>query len=171
MAEAPRPDGDMDPIYAALLIACREEGYDSSHERRKELVVILEHAQAGGDFPPNIMTRVTDKTKKSEAEALRVLKPQVHRVLEAMRAAVKQEDERLAELKRLEEEAARAEEEAERQRILQAKRDKEAEHQRVQERLRICGACPMGYSWHPCGGGWRCAGGSHYMSDADLPRL
>jgi hypothetical protein len=30
------------------------------------------------------------------------------------------------------------------------------------------GLCPMGYSWHRQGHGWRCAGGSHYVSDKSM---
>ncbi|KAJ1392887.1 hypothetical protein B484DRAFT_408366, partial [Ochromonadaceae sp. CCMP2298] len=33
------------------------------------------------------------------------------------------------------------------------------------------GLCPAGYPWHREGSGWRCADGSHYCSDADLPAL
>lgn len=27
--------------------------------------------------------------------------------------------------------------------------------------------CPMGFAWHNCGSGWRCAGGSHDVSDSE----
>jgi len=116
-------------------------------------VAILEAVQAGASFPANIMCRVVEATGLTEAKALEMLKPQVHQVLEAMLGAVRQEEERREELRRLEAEAAHA---------------KEEEHRRLQERLRRCRACPMGYSWYRCGGGWRCTGGSHYKSDLEL---
>eukprot|EP00923_Selenidium_pygospionis_P041082 GHVN01071129.1.p1 GENE.GHVN01071129.1~~GHVN01071129.1.p1 ORF type:complete len:638 (+),score=127.86 GHVN01071129.1:193-1914(+) len=38
----------------------------------------------------------------------------------------------------------------------------------VQRRLQEISPCPMGYSWFHCGGGWRCEGGSHFVSDEEL---
>lgn len=40
----------------------------------------------------------------------------------------------------------------------------------VQEKLRRLAKCPMGFVWLQSGGGWRCAGGSHFVSDAELER-
>ena len=40
--QAAPPEPNIDPVYAALLRACVNEGYDTSHERRQELVTILE---------------------------------------------------------------------------------------------------------------------------------
>jgi SpoVK/Ycf46/Vps4 family AAA+-type ATPase len=157
--DAQRDDGEGgDQVYAALLIACRDEGYDKDHVARKKLVTILAAVhEDGADFPANIMDRVVEKTKLSQVKAHALLKPQVVKVLTAMREAVQKEEERLEELRRLTEE-----------RRLEELREKEEEHRRIQQRLRACGPCPMGYSWYRCGGGWRCTGGSHYMSDGEL---
>ncbi|KAM6493118.1 hypothetical protein JOM56_011252 [Amanita muscaria] len=38
----------------------------------------------------------------------------------------------------------------------------------VQRKLRSMGVCPVGYQWLPHGGGYRCAGGSHFVSNAQL---
>ncbi|KAJ3408103.1 hypothetical protein HDV05_005146 [Chytridiales sp. JEL 0842] len=38
----------------------------------------------------------------------------------------------------------------------------------IQENIRKIMPCPMGFAWSKVGGGWRCAGGSHYVSDAQL---
>ena len=113
--------------------------------------------QAGAEFPANIMSRVVEATGQTEANALQMLKPQVHRVLGAMREAVQQEEARREEERRLQEE----------QRLEELRR-KQEEHRRVQAALQCCGACPMGYSWYRIPGGWRCTGGSHYRSDASL---
>jgi MoxR-like ATPase len=152
---APSDGGDgMDPVYVALLRACVAEGYDETHEQRQGLIAILTPIhEVGANFPASIMDRVVEDTKLAPARVHAMLKPQVHRVLEAMCGAVQAEEDRREELQRLEAEAARK---------------KEEEHQRLQEKLRACGACPMGYSWYRCGAGWRCTGGSHYKSDADL---
>ncbi|GAX74368.1 hypothetical protein CEUSTIGMA_g1817.t1 [Chlamydomonas eustigma] len=49
-------------------------------------------------------------------------------------------------------------------------REKEAEEAeiKIQQKIKQMGVCPMGYSWLKQGHGWRCAGGSHYLSDAQL---
>jgi SpoVK/Ycf46/Vps4 family AAA+-type ATPase len=146
----------MDPIFVALLQACRAAGYDNSHERRQDLVAILDAVEEGEDFPQDIMTIVVQQTQRSELEVTRLLRPQVHIVLEGMRNAVRAEEERREELLRLEEEK---------------RKEKELEMQRTQEKLRMAGVCCMGYSWHRQGAGWRCAGGSHYMSDLHLDQL
>ncbi|KAJ3067513.1 M-phase phosphoprotein 8 [Podochytrium sp. JEL0797] len=40
----------------------------------------------------------------------------------------------------------------------------------VQEKIRKLCPCPMGYQWSQVGGGWRCGGGSHFVSDAQLQK-
>ncbi|TYZ68458.1 hypothetical protein PybrP1_004317 [[Pythium] brassicae (nom. inval.)] len=40
----------------------------------------------------------------------------------------------------------------------------------AQKKLQRIGKCPMGFAWLQVGGGWRCAGGSHFVSDAELQR-
>ena len=79
------------------------------------------------------------------------------------------------------------EEEKRQQMLLELKRKQEEERKRreaEEERLReeqrkildiqnairkIC-PCPAGYSWYKQGGGWRCKGGSHFVSDEELQR-
>eukprot|EP00804_Cyclotella_cryptica_P004768 CCRYP_004868-RA/>CCRYP_004868-RA protein AED:0.43 eAED:-0.24 QI:0/0/0/1/1/1/3/0/900 len=57
---------------------------------------------------------------------------------------------------------------------LQRQRELVAEMHRkkeiIKQKLRAIGNCPAGFVWHKVGGGWRCAGGSHYVSDSDLNR-
>ena len=76
--------------------------------------------------------------------------------LEADEQLAKEEDERLAKL------AQQAHDEAVR---------KAAELERRQrQKLRQMTPCPVGFMWYKCGGGWRCGGGSHFVSDAALER-
>ncbi|TQV95522.1 AAA family ATPase [Cordyceps javanica] len=44
-------------------------------------------------------------------------------------------------------------------------RNKEAE---IRKKLQMQGRCPAGYEWIRQTGGWRCAGGSHFVSDGQL---
>ncbi|KAI8916611.1 hypothetical protein DFJ77DRAFT_460541 [Powellomyces hirtus] len=40
--------------------------------------------------------------------------------------------------------------------------------QKIQQKIRQICPCPAGFTWYKCGGGWRCGGGSHYVSDHQL---
>jgi hypothetical protein len=59
-------------------------------------------------------------------------------------------------------------EELQRQRELAAEEARKKEL--IKEKLRAIGKCPAGFVWHQVGGGWRCGGGSHYVSDSELKR-
>ncbi|KAJ1436476.1 hypothetical protein B484DRAFT_445640 [Ochromonadaceae sp. CCMP2298] len=149
-------NGADDALFAQLLEACRQAGYDADHGKRRQLIAIIEGVQGGGAFPADILQPVLQATGLSEVRAMRMLKPQLHVVLAGMREAVAAEEERLQEMARLQE-AERA--------VAQAT------HEARVQRLRVMGVCVMGFSWHRSGSGWRCAGGSHFCSDADLPVL
>lgn len=73
-------------------------------------------------------------------------------LLEAQQTA--REEDRLRIVKRLLEEEER--------------RRKEAE---ARKKLEACGMCPAGYHWIKQPGGYRCAGGSHFMSEAALGQV
>ena len=165
---------DLNPVFAALLEACREAGYDDSHIKRKELVDILEAVyNEGKDLPDNILDIVFKKTEKfgikSTLELMKLLKPQIPIVLDGMSTAVRAEEERLLEVQRMEEEAAKAAVQAEKQRILNEIAQKQAHREQIQYKLKSRGLCCMGFSWHPDDNGrWRCAGGSHICYESDL---
>ncbi|TRM64558.1 P-loop containing nucleoside triphosphate hydrolase protein [Schizophyllum amplum] len=92
------------------------------------------------------------------------------RVQEAKAAADAQEQQRLEQMRRKLQQA-KAEEQKRRQ-ALEAHKRKEQEEQRkreqAQKKLRQMGVCVQGYQWHKIPGGYRCAGGSHFVSDAQL---
>ncbi|ORY39360.1 hypothetical protein BCR33DRAFT_788369 [Rhizoclosmatium globosum] len=70
------------------------------------------------------------------------------------------------------EEIKRLADERERERLRQEMetkiRAKMKEEQAVQEKIRRLCPCPVGFSWFKAGNGWRCGGGSHFVSDAKL---
>lgn len=94
-------------------------------------------------------------------------------VWEQLQQDKRAEREREDECQRLLEERKRASE-AERDKIVkrlveEERRRKEEEAMRL--KLEQMGVCPVGYSWIKQASGYRCAGGSHYMSDADVQGL
>ncbi|CAI5738661.1 unnamed protein product [Peronospora destructor] len=40
----------------------------------------------------------------------------------------------------------------------------------IQEKIRQICPCPAGFNWYKSGSRWRCGGGSHFVSDAQLNR-
>jgi hypothetical protein len=101
---------------------------------------------------------------------------------ERLQKEKQQEEERIAELKRAEQAAA---EEAERARLEQERIAAELERRRreaelealererqkereAQKKLRTLGVCVAGFKWIKQAGGYRCAGGSHWVTDRQL---
>jgi hypothetical protein len=75
-----------------------------------------------------------------------------------------QDDEELRRLKR----AQRNAKDADRERIVREILAKEEERKKIEakkKKLMSLGVCPAGYQWIKQSGGYRCAGGSHWMSD------
>lgn len=54
------------------------------------------------------------------------------------------------------------------QRLREEDRARRKEVNKVQEKLRRIGNCEMGYPWIKQSGGWRCGGGTHFVSDGEF---
>ena len=96
---------------------------------------------------------------KQEVAADRALQEKIQRELEAARKRQAEEkaalEQAMAELKRKQQEEA--------QRLRR-------EHD-IRRKLERSGCCPMGYRWVKQLGGWRCEGGSHFVSDQQLGHI
>ena len=98
-----------------------------------------------------------EEERLAELARLELAKRQYEEAQRKIKEAVNAENERLVELARLEL--------AERQRKV---REDEEAHKQIKEKF--LQRCPAGFTWHRNGNGWRCAGGSHFVSDEELKR-
>lgn len=87
------------------------------------------------------------------------------------------DDTEMNELKRQREEArlqeqmariAREQVLAELERVRMEQQKRREQDARAQQKLRQMGVCPVGFRWIKQGGGYRCAGGSHWVGDGEL---
>lgn len=73
------------------------------------------------------------------------------------------------EKRRREQERVQAELERRRnEEILQEIERQRQREERIKKRVKELGCCPVGYRWIKSSGGYRCAGGSHWLDDAQL---
>jgi hypothetical protein len=151
---------------------------DASSEKTETALaaeeVVCNEAGGDGDGDSRAVGRDPGVSDEDWAE-IQMAKEEEQRYAERVR---QEEEER----KRLEAELAEAlrqkqlAREAYEARMREIQRQKEEaerrlrEEQRIKERLRKIGNCPMGFAWYKQGGGWRCGGGSHFVSDAELHR-
>jgi hypothetical protein len=88
---------------------------------------------------------------KNEAEALKLLRLREEARIRKMEAK--------AERERIQRELERRKQEEE---------ERRKKEELFQSRLRQMGVCVAGYRWNKQGGGYRCAGGSHWVDDSQL---
>ena len=114
------------------------------------------------------LEKAAEDARRAE-EAQKALEKELAR--QARQAAADAEIKRQLEVQRLKRLAAEAERER-KARELEARRQKELEEKRkeqqAQEKLRHMGVCPVGFQWIKQAGGYRCAGGSHWVSNSQL---
>ena len=136
--EADDSDGH-DELAAALQEACVELGYDESNAKRRELVAKLTGCEGTKDFPEDVLGLVCQKTGREARDVLEELRAQVADVLSSMREAIKE-----------------------------AEKEQHRLDAPIRARIKEMGLCPAGFDWHREGEGWRCNGGTHFISNAKL---
>jgi len=97
------------------------------------------------------------KEKQQEEQRIKDL-------IRAEKAAAQDEERRRLEKARIEAELRRRQRDAE----MAAIERQRAVEREMQKKIRMMGPCPMGFRWIKGSGGYRCAGGSHWLSDAQI---
>lgn len=100
------------------------------------------------------------KEKEEEEQRIKDL-------IRAEKAAAEEEERRLIEQQRVAAEIERRRKDAELAALEEQRKRKRA----TQRKLMMIGPCPAGFTWIKGDGGYRCAGGSHWLSDADIDRF
>jgi hypothetical protein len=101
--------------------------------------------------------RQLQEEKRQELERIKEL-------IRAEKAAADDKERRIREQARI---AAELERRRRDEELAAIERERQKEMER-QKKLRMLGPCPMGYMWIKQYSGYRCAGGSHTLSDADI---
>lgn len=114
------------------------------------------------------------KELREAQEAQDKVEREIAKALEEMQLADRKRQEEI--MKKLEEERLRVTalraEQARKAEALKAKQEAERlarqREAKAQEKLRHMGVCPVGYRWIKQAGGYRCAGGGHFVTDSQL---
>jgi hypothetical protein len=119
--------------------------------------------------------RERENVRLDEEEAKRVLRlPQKRREEKAQKIArtikARELDSKAEEARQQESEAKAKTRELKREsdRLKYAEFKRKEKEEQVQKQLRAMRVCPRGFHWIPQNGGYRCAGGSHWVNDSDL---
>ncbi|KAJ8121165.1 hypothetical protein ONZ43_g2319 [Nemania bipapillata] len=98
------------------------------------------------------LQRLEEEKRKADEERRREIEEQLRKEKQRMEAALKAR-------RAAEEKLRKAREDAEK---------RKREEAMVQQKIRDMGICPQGFRWIRQGGGYRCAGGGHYLSNYQL---
>lgn len=148
-----RDDGVSDAIWAWLQVDKTSAELDTKY-RERMIYDQQQAAQAAEDV---------EKKRVAEAKALQAI--QAKNEQDALELLRQREEARIKELE-AREEWERAEEEL--NMMKKAEEERKRQEAKVQAKLRKMGICPAGFQWIKQGGGYRCAGGSHWVTDAQL---
>lgn len=152
-SDDPRDDGVSDAIWEQLqkdkklaeIAEHQYEEYQRQQKKKEELAKKAEEEAAA------LAAALREKQARDEAELNELLR--------------KREEARIREVE-LRAERARIQKEMERKAMEEMERRKK--EQVVQQKLRDLGVCCAGFRWIKQSGGYRCAGGSHFVDDSQL---
>jgi hypothetical protein len=143
-------------LWSSLDRALAEMGYDIY-----STAIMLTNVQ----LPDDLVALVARKVSSTADRVRPMLEAQCPALLPPVIAIIEKIKKELDLQRIAQEEMARADElERERLRIKEMQRQKAA----VLERVQMIGKCCMGFHWIKTGDGYRCAGGSHFVSDAQV---
>jgi hypothetical protein len=150
--ESGRDDGVLDEVWSELEV--------TKAEGRLQWEVLERQRLSYERFIKEQQIKEEDARLKHEAELNRIrdeleLQEQADAIQEALEAEERRKHAAALDRKLREKEEQKRHEELRRK-------------EQVQKRLQQIMPCPAGFNWFKQGCGWRCGGGSHFVSDAEL---
>jgi SpoVK/Ycf46/Vps4 family AAA+-type ATPase len=154
---------------AGILVVGRDEGVTDEDWEELEMTKEQERLRIGElRRQREENDRLLEEAKKAETEARRRYEEELERILKEMEREERERARREAwekeERRRIAAEEKQRRLEAEARRLMEEERKK----QEMQRRLQQIRPCPAGFNWFKAGCGWRCGGGSHFVSDSEL---
>jgi hypothetical protein len=148
-----RDPGVSDEVWMELK-AARRQAEEEDRQKREELSVLSRGLQKAGQEVEAHRKRAEELARQgAQDEAQRKQLEGQRRQAEVIERRLWSERERIADLDR-------------RARIVEYERMRKEEA--IQEKLRQSGICTQGFQWIRTGSGYRCAGGSHFVSSQQL---
>ncbi|KAI1273974.1 P-loop containing nucleoside triphosphate hydrolase protein [Xylaria sp. FL0933] len=149
-----RDPGVSDEAWQQLQSSIAEE---KALEQARELFIAAqkreyEAQKAAEEVRLKELRRLEEERRKAGEKRRQEIEEQLRKEKERIEAALREKRE-------AEERLRKAQEEAEKKRRQEAM---------VQTKIRTMGVCPQGFNWINVGAGYRCAGGSHYLSNGQL---
>ena len=145
-------------IWSSLEEALTELGYDL-YQTRDALV--------SGGVPQDVVNHVAGKLSCNPTKLRIILDRQVPTLLIQTNRQIQLFERELL-LQRQAREAIERADAAEKLRLIEEERVRQEEA--IMIRIAMIGKCCMGFDWIKQGGGYRCAGGSHFVSDAQVSK-
>ncbi len=131
-------------------------------------------APAGEDAPAKVSRSVVEAKPHDGHDGNSVrdvgVSDAVWEQLQRDRRAEEEREEQFRELQRTAREAATAAARAKIVKRLLEEESKRKLEEEVRKKLKALGVCPAGFDWIRQAVGWRCAGGSHWMSDDEVKK-
>ena len=157
-SEASRDDGVSDETWNQL--QKNKQSQQRKHKQLVDAVLAEDQKRQKANQEEEHLRRLQEEEMQREelAARLRSLEKQE----EARKARERAHQEHLKALK------AKQQAEERLRRVKEALERQQKKEKRVQEKLRHMGVCPVGYQWIKEASGYRCAGGSHFVSNMRL---
>ena len=157
--EEEEEEADPDAVWSSLDEALGEKGYD---------VYTIRTMLQSGQLPADLVALVAEKVSRRVERVRPMLEAQCPVLLPRVVALIAT-IERQLELQRLAQEAIERADAVEKVRLQELERIRQEEA--IMERVQMIGRCCMGYEWCKAPGGYRCAGGSHFVPDSMVNSL
>ena len=145
---------DPDTVWSSLDEALSEKGYT---------IYTTRDLLRSGTLPSDLIELVAIKVSCKPEKVRPMLIAQCPVLLPRVLSVIKDIEDELELQRVIKERTARADEA---ERVALRLKEKKRQEEAVMHKLKMIGKCCMGYNWIKEGGGYRCAGGGHFVSNS-----